>query len=198
MGLKGLVVFSLVAIRVLGACDNSDRAEARRIPDAGIRLGAPGDLDASPPDRHLDAAAGETDAPDAAGEPPPQQTTCQALSNACPFVRCEDPASTLSAASGKCGAPPFLRSVTQGFACGRTFVAYRYGAGDTAIAFFDIATGELTGWWNESDTGSIDCSGEVDLPCAKSIQMSLSRAEDCPPDAGAGGVEDAGAADSGS
>jgi hypothetical protein len=196
MGLKSPVVFSLMAISVL-ACDNSDRAEARRIPDAGIPLGPSGDLDASPPDRALDAAADETAAPDS-GREPPQQTTCEALSNDCPFIQCEDPASTLSAASGKCGTPPFLRNVTQGSACGRTFVAYRYGASDTTIAFFDTVTGELTGWWNESDTGSIDCSGEVDVSCAKSTQLSLSSSDGCPPDAGAGAAEDAGAADSGS
>jgi hypothetical protein len=194
MGLKSPVVFSLVAIGALAACDDADRVEALPTQDASIPSGPSEELDASPPDRDLDAAADETDAADSASETP-QQTTCQALSNACPFVRCEDPASTLSAASRRCSAPPLIRDVTQGSACGRTIIAYRYGASDTTIAFFDIVTGELTGWWNESDTGSIDCSGEVDLSCAKSTQLSLSRTDVCPPDAGAG---EAGAADSGS
>jgi hypothetical protein len=184
MGSKSPLVLRLMAIGVLGACDNSDRAEARRIPDASIPLSPSSELDASPPGRDLDAAADPTGATDAAMDPS-QQATCQALSNACPFIRCEDPASTLSAASGHCSTPPFVRSVAQGSACGRTIVAYRYGAGDTTIVFFDIVTGELTGWWNISDTGSIDCSGDVDLSCAESTERTLSGADSCRSDAGA-------------
>jgi hypothetical protein len=196
MGLKRPVVLGLVASCALGACDNYDRVEARPTPDASVPLDPSGDLDASPPDSDLDAAANAPDASDSAMDPP--HATCQALSNACPFLQCDDFTSTLAAASARCNAPPFVRTVTQGSACGRTIAAYRYGAGDTTIVFFDSATGALTGWWNVSDTGSIACSGEVDRSCAAATEASLSYANNCLPDAGAGGTEDAGAADSGS
>lgn len=188
------MVLGLVAISAL-ACDSSDRTETRSLPDAGIPSGPSAELDASAPERDLDAAAGATDAADSSAQPPPQ-TICQALSNtgcSSSFIPCEDPASTLAAASGRCGRPPFVRSVAQGSACDRTFVAYRYGADDTTIFFFDMVSGELTGSWNESDTGVIDCSGEVDLACAEGIELSLPGQGGCVPDAGAGGADDAGA-----
>lgn len=172
----------LLALGVLAACTGSGQAETGVLPDTGVPIAPSRDVDASAPQGDLDAGTG---AAGSATQLPEQ--ACQALSNACPFVRCEDPASTLAAASGQCGSPPFIRGVNQGSACGRTFVAYRYGAGDTTIAFFDMETGDLTGWWNKSDTGSIACSGEVDLSCATLTEMSLPSAAACLPDAGAAG-----------
>lgn len=200
MGLKDPVVVGLVALGVLGACDDSGPTEAGRRPDAVTPPNGSRDLDASTPERDLDAATdAATETVDAGSvSEPPTEPACRALSSACPFLRCEDVASTLSTASRRCGTPPFISSVTQGSACARTIVAYRYGAGDTTIAFFDVETGVLTGWWNQSDTGSIDCSGDVDLDCAMSTATSLSRAGGCEEDAGAAGANDAGAVDSGS
>lgn len=196
-------MFGLVAFSAFSACDDSDGAPAELPgPSGGGAGGGGGDagessspqegLDASTPEGDRDASA---DAADSGSESPPA-LTCGALSSDCPFLLCEEPASTLAAATARCSSPPYVRSVSQGSACGRTFVAYRYGAGDTAIAFFDTASGELTGWWNESDTGALECSGEVDASCAKSTESSLPAAGGCPADAGAPGA-DAGTSGSG-
>jgi hypothetical protein len=191
MALQWRVTFGLLVFGVLGAC--TDRDVTHPTPAPSI----PADeRDASPPDR--DAATAPA-TPDAAAHVPEAGPTCSArVSTRCPLLDCDGRASTLAAASSRCESPPFVRSVTQGSACGQSFVAYRYGASDTTIAFFDTATGELMGWWNESDTGEIECSGDVDLPCARATESTLPLVGGCLTDAGAVPAEDARAPDSGS
>jgi hypothetical protein len=186
----GLAVFGVAMFGAIVAC--SDRDVTR--PTSSIPVNEP---DASMPPVDPDRDAGTVPVtPDAATAVPEAGSTCAPLSTRCPFLDCEDRASTLAAASSRCNSPPFISSVTQGSACGRTFVAYRYGASDTAIAFFDPATGALTGRWNQSDTGEITCAGDIDLTCASSTESSLPFSGGCLSDAGTT-PQDASAPDSG-
>jgi hypothetical protein len=185
----GLAVFGVAMFGVIVACgDDVTR------PTSSIPVDEP---DASLPPVDTDRDAGTVPVtPDAATAATDAGSTCAPLSTRCPFLDCEDRASTLAAASSRCNSPPFVSSVTQGSACGRSFVAYRYGASDTTIAFFDTA-GDLTGQWSQSDTGEIACSGDIDLSCARSTESSLPLSGGCLGDAGTT-PGDASAPDSGS
>ncbi len=189
----------LVGLDVVGGCAEGDVTSVG--PSPGPASGpvtatiAADDVDASTPPDTADASWDAGDAGDAASESWDASSGCAALTSACPFFRCPDRQATLAAARSRCERPPFIRSVTQAAACGRAVVAYRYGASDTTVVFFDAQSGELRGWWNESDTAAIDCAGEVDLACARSVEASLPAAGGCPRDAGGA---DARAPDSGS
>lgn len=188
------VAVGLVGLNVVCGCAEGDVTSVGPGPATGpVTATIPADdVDASTPPDAVDASG---DAGDAASESQDAGSSCAPLSPACPFLRCQDRDGTLAGARSRCERPPFIRSVTQAAACGRSVVAYRYGASDTTVVFFDAQSGELRGWWNESDTAAIDCAGEVDLACARSVEASLPAAGGCRRDAGGA---DARAPDSGS
>jgi hypothetical protein len=49
--------------------------------------------------------------------------------------------------------------------CGYDILQHSYGEGDTFLAFYHPESGELKGWWNESDTLEITCAGAVPREC---------------------------------
>lgn len=189
---RSWVGVGLVALSAAGGCADSDVTAFGPGPDLGDASVPVGEADASAPHQELDAARDAGDA----SESLDAASMCGALSEVCPpSAPCEDYAATLATLSGRCSRPPYIRNVTQTSACGWAVVAYRFGASDTSILFFDDSSRELMASWSKSDTGEIQCRGDIDPSCASSLERSLPDTQDCPGDAGA---VDASTPDSGS
>lgn len=60
---------------------------------------------------------------------------------------------------------PEWEEATTGVVCGFQAALYSYGL-ETHVAFYDLETNELVGWWHEDDVGYGACAGVVPANCA--------------------------------
>lgn len=80
-------------------------------------------------------------------------------------------------------------SAYAGEGCGYLILKRAFGAGDTFMAFYDEASGEIAGWKFLGDTGSGSCGGDVPTECfeyghaAPPNGVSLCSDAGAPPDA---------------
>lgn len=67
-----------------------------------------------------------------------------------------------------------------GEACGYDVIEHIFGLGDTVIAFYHPESGELKGWWYQSDAGEPECAGAVPEDCTEYGGILTSVSNECP------------------